>query len=179
MKYRSDVLRINKDASIELNAGAKIVFPLLCPVKEVEWIDGWEDICTIVYTDSGIAEEACVFETDIPLEGRALWICSMYDAENTSIEYIKHINGKAIIKWRMDVRDLTDGHSEIYAKYSATSLTKEGRAYVKDLEEKGFRDLMEGLKDKINYFIAHGKMKNNIIEKAACHIHGHHTGETV
>jgi len=63
MKKRNDVLRIVKEGVMQLNAGAKTVFPLLCPVKEDDWIDGWADVCTIVYTDSGIAEEACVFET--------------------------------------------------------------------------------------------------------------------
>lgn len=159
MKTKPDVVRIVREASIELKAGAETVFPLLCPVKEADWIDGWEDICTLVYTISGIAEEACVFETDIPLEGRALWICSRYDAEHTQIEYIKHIIGKAIIQWGMDVRDLDGGRSEIHAVYNATSLGGEGRTFVEHLGEKGFAALMEGLQDTINYYIVHGRMK--------------------
>jgi hypothetical protein len=177
MKTKKDTLRIVREASVELDAGAKTVFPLLCPVKEVDWIDGWEDICTLVYTDSGIAEEACVFETDIPLEGKALWICSRYDAAHTRIEYIKHIIGKAVIKWAMDVRDLPGGRSEIYARYNATSLSEEGRALVKDLGETGFLKLMDNIRDEINYYISNGKMKKNFIQKAACHIQGHLAGK--
>lgn len=173
MKLKQDVLRIVKEGTFELNAEAKTVFPLLCPVKEDEWIDGWEDICTMVYTDSGIAEEGCIFETDIPLEGKSLWICSMYDAENTKIEYIKHIFGKAIIKWRTEVRDIEGGCSLMQSRYVATSLSKEGRKVVESLGNKGFTELMEGLQERINYFFAHGSMKKNIVEKAACHIHGH------
>jgi hypothetical protein len=178
MKKRSDVLRIVKNGVMELNADAKTVFPLLCPVKEDDWIDGWADVCTIVYTDSGIAEEACVFETDIPGEGRALWICSKYDAANTEIEYIKHLIGKAIIKWRMAVRDLPDGKSKIEAVYNATGMGKEGTVYVKMLADKGIKELFRGLETQINYYIAHGeKIKRNLAEKAALHIHGHHSGK--
>ena len=30
------------------------VFPLLCPVREYDWIDGWE--CRMVYAETGVAE---------------------------------------------------------------------------------------------------------------------------
>ncbi len=177
MKTKTDTLRIVKEIDVELEAPAKVVFPLLCPVKEVDWIDGWEDVCTIVYTASGIAEEACVFETDIPLEGKSLWICSRYDAENTQIEYIKHLFGKAVIKWRMSVCDLPGGRSVIRSRYIATSLTPEGRAYVQKLDEKGVRELLEGLQGRVNYYVTNGKMKRNLVEKAACHVHAHHTAK--
>lgn len=175
MKMRSDVARVVRNGVMKLNADAKTVFPLLCPVKEDDWIDGWADVCTIVYTDSGIAEEACVFETDIPLEGRALWICSKYDAANTEIEYIKHIIGKAVIKWHMAVRDVPGGKSKIDAVYNATGMGKEGTAYVKKLADKGIEELFHGLETQINYYAEHGEsMKRNVIEKAALHIHGQH-----
>lgn len=163
MKKRNDVTRAVKQASLELNADAKTVFPLLCPVKEDDWIDGWSDICTIVYTDSGIAEEACVFETDVPLEGHAVWICSKYDAEKTKIEYIKHIVGKAIIKFSMAVRDVPGGKSRIDVVYIATGWGEKGEAYVKQLADKGIMDTLSGLEEKINYYVANGVMKRYVI----------------
>jgi hypothetical protein len=42
--------------------GAPIaVFPLLCPVREADWIDGWSP--PLVVTNSGVAEPDCVFTT--------------------------------------------------------------------------------------------------------------------
>ena len=40
------------------------VFPLLCPVREYEWIPGWE--CDVLHSVSGVAEEDCVFRTRFP-----------------------------------------------------------------------------------------------------------------
>lgn len=176
MKKRANVFRIVKQGTLELKADAKTVFPLLCPVKEDDWIDGWSDICTIVYTDSGIAEEACIFETDIPFEGHAVWICSKYDAEKTEIEYIKLIAGKAIIKWSMAVRDVPGG-SNIYAVYNATGWGDKGEAFIRHLEEKGVRELFANLEDEINYYVTNGTMKKKFLSKAACHITGHMSGE--
>lgn len=161
MEQRTDTLRIVKKAVIELDADAGTVFPLLCPVKEVDWIDGWENICTLIYTDSGIAEEACVFETETPEEGKALWICSHYDAPGTQIEYIKHIIDKAIIKWCMTVRTVSAGKSVIDMIFIITSLSDEGKAFVKHFDEFGLNILLNGLEDKINYYVTQGCMKKN------------------
>ncbi len=156
MKNKDTVSRVIRKAEMHLNADAKTVFPLLCPVKEVDWIDGWEEVCNIIYTDSGIAEEACIFETDIPLEGHAVWICSKYDAEKCEIEYVKHLTGKAVIIWHMAVSDTTGGRSKIDAVYNATGYGAKGKAYVKHLEEKGLDQLFAGLEADINYYAKNG-----------------------
>jgi len=152
MEPKADTLRIVRKAAINLKSNAKTVFPLLCPVKEVDWIAGWENMCTLIYTDSGIAEEACVFETDTPEEGKSLWICSHYDTENTEITYIKHVIGKAVIKWDMHVRDTTEG-STIDMVYNVTSLSKEGIEFVRKLDECGLATLFKNIQRDINTFV--------------------------
>lgn len=149
MKTKPNTQRIVKKGTIQLKADTKTVFPLLCPVKELDWIAGWEDICTLVYTDSGIAEVACVFETETPEEGASLWICSHYDAANGEITYIKHIIGKAVIKWDMRVRDTTDG-SAIDSVYNITSLSEAGAAMVWDYDERYLDELFAGIQKQIN-----------------------------
>lgn len=37
------------------------VFPLLCPVREAEWVPDWK--YQLIYSQSGFAEEGCVFTT--------------------------------------------------------------------------------------------------------------------
>ncbi len=151
MKQNEYALRIVRKGTLALKANAKTVFPLLCPVKEADWIAGWEDICTLFYTDSGVAEEACVFETDTPEEGKSLWICSHYDAKNTEITYIKHIIGKTIIKWDMIVRDKESG-STIDMVCNMTSLSKEGVEFTKQMDA-GLKTLFNSIETQINDYI--------------------------
>ena len=157
MKQKPDILRITRKHDIELEASASVVFPLLCPVREADWIYGWEHVCTLIYTESGIAEEACVSETHIPSEGRAVWICTKYDPVKMEIEYVKHIVGRAIVKWLMAVENLPGGRSAIHADYNITSLSKKGNSYVQMMADKGIAGLFEGLQKKINYFLASGE----------------------
>ena len=37
------------------------IFPLLCPVREADWIPGWETDWVI--SNSGVAEPGCMFQT--------------------------------------------------------------------------------------------------------------------
>lgn len=40
--------------SQHVHASPEAIFPLLCPVREYDWIPGWD--CRLVYTESGLAE---------------------------------------------------------------------------------------------------------------------------
>ena len=53
--------RVTHTYKQRLHGAMSKVFPLLCPVREAEWIDGWNPI--VVLTQSGYAEQDCVFVT--------------------------------------------------------------------------------------------------------------------
>ena len=40
------------------------IFPLLCPVREYEWLETWQ--CEMIYTKSGFTELDCIFKTSLP-----------------------------------------------------------------------------------------------------------------
>ena len=64
------------DWTSELNAPPEAVFPLLCPVREYEWLEGWA--CEMIYSESGVAEANCIFETKFKGES-ATWTVSRYE----------------------------------------------------------------------------------------------------
>lgn len=43
-----------------INATPEIVFPLLCPVRETKWLDGWDH--TMIYSVSGFVDEGAPAE---------------------------------------------------------------------------------------------------------------------
>ena len=52
---------------MQLAASPGEVFPLLCPVREYEWIDVWQ--CEMIHSASGVAEAGAVFRTAFPQDG--------------------------------------------------------------------------------------------------------------
>ena len=59
--------RVIKSFTMTLDALPAMVFPLLCPVREYEWIEPWS--CDMVFSASGVAENNAVFRTDFPTQG--------------------------------------------------------------------------------------------------------------
>jgi hypothetical protein len=153
-------LRIAKSHKWEFDSDAKSVFLLLCPTKENDWIEGWEQIHELIYSESGIAEDACVFTTNGPEEGYAVWLTSKYSLENTHIEFVKHIVAQeVIIRWKMEVRPLASNKCTVFSIYNATGLSEKGNKFVQVFKESGFTNLMTGLEELISYYLLTGDMK--------------------
>src|SRR5262245_10938344 len=62
-----------------LHAGAEPadVFPLLCPVREREWIDGWD--ADVLHAESGHAELGCVFVARLAGGHEATYVVTRYE----------------------------------------------------------------------------------------------------
>lgn len=160
MKKNLQGTRVVKTYKWEFDADARTVFLLLCPTKERDWIEGWEDIHQLIYSESGIAEDACVFTTHHPEEGFAVWLTSKYSLENTTIEFVKHLVEKGVIvRWTMEVRPLTSHSSAVFIIFNVTGISEQGNEYVKADIEHTFSTLMIRLEELIKYYLATGSMK--------------------
>ncbi len=158
MQKKFNGKRIVKSYHWEFQADAKTVFMLLCPTKEIDWIEEWKNIHKLIYSESGIAEDACVFVTNVPGEGHAVWLASKYSLENTNIEYIKHLVEKeVIIRWSMEVRPLTGNSCTVFILYNITGLTETGNDFAQMLDEEGFTSLVTRLQKLIDYYLMTGK----------------------
>ena len=60
------------------SGGVESVFPLLCPVKEAEWIPDWKP--SLVISKSGVMEKNCVFLEPSLADARLgkVWIFSAF-----------------------------------------------------------------------------------------------------
>lgn len=77
-------VRKSFDVSYEVSAEPETVFPLLCPVREYEWLDGWA--CEMVHSSTGVAEPGAVFKTHfggLP----EIWHVNVYEPPRR-IEYL-------------------------------------------------------------------------------------------
>ena len=64
--------RITRTYRQTINAPPEKVFPLLCPVREAEWLDGW--CYNMTYSASGLVEKGAVFSTPAEGEADTVWI---------------------------------------------------------------------------------------------------------
>jgi hypothetical protein len=66
-------------------APPETVFPLLCPVREADWVPGWQ--YRLIYSKSGFAELGCVFITE-ENHRETTWIVTEYDPAAFRIAFV-------------------------------------------------------------------------------------------
>lgn len=128
------------------------VFPLLCPVREVEWIDGWNP--PLVVSKSGVAEADCVFTTNAsPVD--AIWYITRHEPGTGFVEMIKITPGVTACRLTIQLR-AANGGSEADVTYCHTSLGLEGDAFLATFTEEYYCKFMQDWEARINHFLLHG-----------------------
>ena len=140
------------------------VFPLLCPVLEYEWIDGWE--CEIIYSQSGVAENNCIFATNFEPEGRTIWAVSLYEPENFRIEFVTVTPGLRTGKLDLKLTEPGPGQTHVSWTYTFTALNDAGREHLKTITEEAFMVRMTFLDESLNHYCRTGQ---KLLKEEAAH----------
>jgi hypothetical protein len=98
--------RFERQSRFKVPARAEEVFPLLCPVREYEWIPDWR--CRMVYSESGVAERDAVFSTVEKPFGKVLWTCVVFEPPRR-IEYLLTRGSMASIRLELELADEEGG----------------------------------------------------------------------
>jgi hypothetical protein len=147
--------RITRLFKMRLAAAPPAVFPLLCPIREYEWIETWK--CRMVYSQSGHAELDGVFKTDFAADGpEDTWVISRYEPPRL-IEFVR-VNPFRSIRYTIRLHEDPGGRTEAEWRQVVTGLNEEGNALVRGLDEEAFRKRMEQLEAMLNHFLATGRM---------------------
>ncbi|MDP3177183.1 MAG: SRPBCC family protein [Spirochaetaceae bacterium] len=93
--------RVERLGRFALDARADDVFPLLCPIKEYDWLPGWS--CEMVYSASGVAEKDAVFRTRERLGHKAVWTTITYEPP-LFIEYLVVMGLGAVMRLGVRLR---------------------------------------------------------------------------
>ena len=140
-----------------IEASAETVFPLLCPVREGEWLEGWNDQVEMIHSDSGVAEEGCVFRTRVPGRPETIWAVTRHDPVERVVEFFRVTTGLVATRLRIGVEPRPDGSSSVHIAYTFTPLGAAGRAFVKESHsEEAFRDDMAWWEDSMNHWLRNG-----------------------
>jgi hypothetical protein len=107
------------------------LFPLFCPVREADWIPGWD--CELIYTDSGYAEDKCVFKTDKANSvGDGVWVFTGYE-KNKFVEFVR-FQEDVLTHAKITVTDNHDGTVTATWNMVITALTERGNEEVRKME---------------------------------------------
>lgn len=145
--------RVTRSYVQSLCAPPEAVFPLLCPVREADWIVGWDP--PLVISSSGVAERDCVFVTRAtPVD--AVWYVTRHEPANGFVEMIKVTPQVTACRLTIQLRPAAVG-CEAEVSYSHTSLGPEGDAFVESFTEAYYQDFMRDWEARVNHYLRHGR----------------------
>ncbi len=142
--------RVTRTYVQKIQAPPEEVFPLLCPVRETEWVKGWDPI--VVYSQSGLAEPDCIFLTG-NTEPESAWIITKRDPTEFEMEIIKLTPWTTVAKLNISLQQNEAGGTDATVTYTYTALSEAGEDFVNRYTEEYYIEFMRYWEDAIGDYL--------------------------
>ncbi len=149
-----DAKRVVRAYRQTIDATPDVVFPLLCPVREAEWLDGWE--YTMVYSASGLIEDGAVFTTSNPGEEDTVWVVTRHDRGSRAVEFTRFTPGSRTCVLKIAVSPCGDARSHVDVSYAYTSIAPAGNEFLDGWTEDAFLGNVIFWEKSMNHFLKTG-----------------------
>jgi hypothetical protein len=149
-------IRVGHEYTQTNDAPPAQVFPLLCPVRESDWVPNWK--YNLIYSDSGAAEDGCVFTTPNETGTPTVWMVTHYDPATLTIAYAWVEPEMIATQLRIALAPVPGGKTRSHIRFNYTALSEAGNAVLDRYTQAWFRKKMQGWEDAINYHLRTGKL---------------------
>jgi hypothetical protein len=150
--------RVVRTYTQTINATPDVIFPLLCPVRESEWLDGWK--YTMLFSSSGVAEPGAVFSTPQEGEPDTIWIVTKHDPQEHEVEFARVTPESRATFIRIKVIPAASNSSYVAIEYAHTALTPEGIAFVRGYSEDEFLNMVQTWERSMNHYLETNRTGN-------------------
>jgi hypothetical protein len=137
-----------------IDAEPSVVHALICPVKEAEWLEGWD--YDLIYSQSGVAEYGCVFVSQSAGE-ETIWLITKRDDVACETEFARVTPGSRVALVAVRIEDSGNQTSRVHISYTITALTVAGNAFVDNFTHENFITDMQFWEATMNHYLKTGK----------------------
>jgi len=127
------------------------VFPLLCPVREADWVPGWQ--YRLIYSQSGVAELGCVFTTPNEDGSETTWLVTEYHPAAFSIAFAWVTSGLVAAQLRIRLETKSPNETSAHIRYIYTGLSEAGSREVERYDGAWFQQKMRSWETAINHYL--------------------------
>ncbi len=140
----------------QINSGSPdVVFPLLCPVREGDWLEDWE--YEMIFSKSGLAEKGCIFTTPFNETTDTYWYVTVHNSETKEIEFLRMAIPEIIIKINIKLEDNHNGTTSTAISYEYTALNEKQNEWIENESDTYFNNMMKEWEKSINHYIKTGE----------------------
>jgi len=151
----SNARRITRRYTQSISATPGEIFPLLDPVREREWLEGWD--CTMIYSDSGVGEPGCIFKTQNPDGSETIWTITKRDEDSSEIEFLMVTPGSRVGQLHIRLEGSGDRSTKTHIAYTFTSLGADGDRFIEEYTPDLFESRMQWWEKSMNHFLLTGE----------------------
>jgi hypothetical protein len=151
--------RVKHNFTQSIKGTPEQVFPLLCPVRETDWIPGWTTDWVI--SNSGVAEQDCIFQTPPrPGAGEAasIWVITRHDAEAFEVEMFKVTPEFTVGKLQISLSAQGEAGTNATISYEFTSLGPLGDTYLEGFTAQWYEEFMQVWEKQMNHYLETGEL---------------------
>jgi hypothetical protein len=138
------------------------VFPLLCPVREADWIPGWTTDWVI--SNTGVAEQDCIFQTP-PRPGAggaaSIWVITHHDEDAFEVEMIKVTPAFTVGKLQIKLSAQGKTSTNATIAYEFTSLGPLGDTYLEGFTAQWYEKFMRVWEKQMNHYLETGELSSD------------------
>ena len=147
--------RVTRNYIQTINAEPSRVHTLICPVKEAEWLDGWD--YDLIFSHSGVAEPGCVFISRSEGEKDTIWLITRRDDQACETEFARITPGSRVAHLTVRIEDDGKHASRVHITYTITALTEAGNKFIENFTEENFVKDMKFWEATMNHYLETGK----------------------
>src|SRR5262249_21385792 len=147
--------RVSHEFTQSNDAPPEEVFPLLCPVREADWVPEWQ--YQMIYSQSGVAEVGCVFTTPNGDGTETTWLVTEHDPQKLCLQFVWVNPGLIATRIAIRLRTNSSGNTEARIAYTYTALSEAGNREIERYSRAWFESKMKSWEAAINYYLRTGK----------------------
>lgn len=139
---------VTRSATMHIDAPAARVFPMLCPVREHDYLPDWK--ADILHSVSGVAELGCVFQTGGGDEPQQIWQITRFEPQAGVLRFAMCTPGSHVSRLDVLVSPRGDGACEVEFTYAHTAIVAAGESFVASFTDELFQAKMRNFGERLS-----------------------------
>jgi hypothetical protein len=129
------------------------IYPLLCPVREYEWIETWN--CDMIRSQSGVNEKGCIFRTNFPgLGGPEIWVTSVFEPAER-VEFVR--TSPCVVSILQITLSPESNGTHLTWTQTMTALNEDGNLILENYNPADFEHIIQQRATELDIYLSNHK----------------------
>jgi len=135
-----------------LAAAPEEILPLLTPIGEKAWAEGWDPV---MRHEAPVPGDGTLFATRHPGQPDTIWLLERFDPVGLQVRYLHVTPGSDVTEIDIALRPGgAPDRTEAVVRYTYTGFSERGNALVDAMTEEHYRGFMIEWEEQLNRYLA-------------------------